>query len=96
MLPATTITAGPVRRHGRLVIIPVARTVRWSVPPGYGASSEPLGLLLIEEGEGEMRILPFAETSSWWEAFCTCHPAFAGIVPETPSANEGTPAGADA
>lgn len=95
MLPATTITAGPIRRHGRLFIIPVARTVRWSVPPGYGASSEPLGLLLMEEGGREMRIVPFTETSSWWEAFCASHPAFAGIVPEPPAGDRGTEAEAD-
>ena len=91
--PVTTLFAGPVRRHGTLVVIPVVRRVRWAASPGYASTGEPLGLLLYEEGGAEMRVIPFCDTRSWWAAFCAAYPAFAGVALQTPAGEGGEGAG---
>ena len=87
-IPTPVLSAGSPFRHGRLLVIPVVRTVRWETSPAYTASGEPLGLLLVEEGAGEMRIVPFTDTSSWWADFCSAYPAFAGVVRQTTAGDD--------
>jgi len=87
--PETTLFAGPVHRHGTLVIIPVVRRVRWVASPGYAVAGEPLGLLLYEEGGAKMRVIPFCDTSLWWAEFCAACPAFAGVILHTSAGKEG-------
>ncbi len=87
--PVTAISAGPLHRYGTLVVIPVVRRVRWAASPAYAAAGEPLGLLLVEDGAGEMRVIPFTDISSWWDEFCTAYPAFAGVVPQPPGGEDG-------
>ncbi len=88
-VPAHVISAGSPVRHGTLTIIPVVRMVRWGAGQGYGATGEPLGLLLVEDGAGEMRVIPYTDISSWWDEFCTAYPAFAGVVPQPPGGEDG-------
>ena len=91
--PVTTISAGPLRRHGTLTVIPIVRRVRWAAPPAYAAAGEPLGLLLVGDDAREMRILPFTDISSWWEEFCTAYPAFAGVGLHSPDGEDGAQPG---
>jgi len=91
-IPVSVISAGPPYRHGRLVLIPVVRSFRWAASPAYAASGEPLGLLLVEDGALEMRIIPFTDTRSWWDDFCSAYPAFAGVKPQAPADDDGRPA----
>jgi hypothetical protein len=86
--PVTTISAGPLRRHATLAVIPIVRRARWVASPAYAASGEPLGLLLVEDDASNMRIVPFTDISSWWDEFCAAYPAFAGVQPGPPAGNE--------
>jgi len=46
----------------------------------------------VEDGALEMRIIPFTDTRSWWDDFCSAYPAFAGVKPQAPADDDGRPA----